>query len=62
MKLSTARRKIGAPVVYHSVATGLPADVGVITRVDDRMVWVRYAGSTHSIETHPDNLQLRRTK
>lgn len=61
MRLSTARRKLGAPVAYFSPETRERTEFGFITSVDEKWIHVRYSGSPTPIKTHPANLQLRRT-
>ncbi|NKV95037.1 hypothetical protein [Prescottella equi] len=52
------RRHAGKRVVYLSVATGKPAETGIVSHVDDRWVYVHYSGSQGPLATHPDNLRL----
>ncbi|NKS97465.1 hypothetical protein GS498_09635 [Rhodococcus hoagii] len=41
-----------------SVATGKPAETGIVSHVDDRWVYVHYSGSQGPLATHPANLRL----
>lgn len=56
--LARAERHIGRRVIYSSVASGKPAETGVITGLGPRgLVLVDYGdGAIHP--THPDNLTL----
>lgn len=58
--LNDFRRHTGERVIYLSVATGKPAETGIVSHVDDKWVYVHYEGSPGPIATHPDNLRLMR--
>jgi hypothetical protein len=57
MTLDQARDAIGRGVVY-APRFGLRED-GVIIRVNNRYVFVRYSGSLHAQATNPTDLELR---
>lgn len=56
MSLDEARSHIGAGVVY--APRGGAREDGTITSVNDRFVFVRYAGDSGSKATHPRDLEL----
>ncbi len=56
MTLDEARGHIGHGVVYR--ASHGPAEGGTITSVNDRYVFVRYAGDVGSKATEPGDLEL----
>ncbi|RDI32407.1 hypothetical protein DEU38_103140 [Rhodococcus sp. AG1013] len=56
--LNQFRRHTGKRVVYLSVATGKPTEVGIVSHVDERWVYVHYSGGQSPLATHPDNLRL----
>lgn len=60
MTLAKAERHIDAVVIYTNPITRKPTDIGVIHRVDHRMVWVLYDSWPEPLPTHPANLTLDR--
>jgi hypothetical protein len=56
--LTEAREHIGAGVVYRPLpnAPWSPTEDGTITSVNERWVFVRYAGDTNSKATDPAHL------
>jgi hypothetical protein len=61
MTLEEAREHVGRDVTYHPYAPELdPVEQGVITSVNHRFAFVRYAGDTASKATSPELLTLNR--
>lgn len=56
MSIDEAQASIGLLVVYRRL--GQPPDEGVITKVTDRYVFVRYGSQTGSAATNPADLEL----
>lgn len=59
MTLDEARERIGAKVVYRAphVRRDEPGEEGVITSVNQTMVFVRYGSSAFSAATFPADLE-----
>lgn len=61
MTLREARGQVGGVVIYVNPIDRKTQELGVIERVDHRMVWVDYESWSTPVPTHPDNLTLDRS-
>ena len=60
MTLEQAKNNVGAWVIYKpfDVCSDDQKEIGVITSVNDRYVFVRYGNKLHSEATNPEDLTI----
>ncbi|MDH6279487.1 hypothetical protein [Prescottella agglutinans] len=56
--LNDFQQHTGERVVYIDVATRQSKEVGIVSHVDSKWVYVHYEGSPGPLATHPNNLRL----
>ncbi|MBM4590193.1 hypothetical protein GS507_18595 [Rhodococcus hoagii] len=61
LTLRRAAAHVGEFVTYTNPIDRKTKEIGVIERVDHRVVWVEYESWSTPVATHPDNLTLDRS-